>query len=109
MLCRAIRLSLGGSLKMEVVAVSPTPPQGKDLSAIGNHLDLIVLAMSSPEGEPLVALVRASLAEYVGRTPLLIISDRPFAARPEEHIAHLSFPFRPDELHDKVRGILQPA
>jgi hypothetical protein len=109
LLCRAIGLSLNGRLKMEIVETGPALPQGPDLSAMGNHLDLIVVAMSSPDSEPLLALVRASLAERVGHTPVLIISERPFEARPGENIAHLGFPFRPDELHDKVRGILDWA
>jgi hypothetical protein len=109
LLCRAIGLSLDGHLQMEVVETGPALPQGPDLSAMGNHLDLIVVAMCSPDSEPLLALVRASLAHRVGRTPVLIISERPFEARPGENIAHLRFPFRPEELHHRVRGILGGA
>lgn len=109
LLCRAIGLSLDGHLKMDVVETWPALPQGPDLSTMGDHLDLIVVAMSSPDSEPLLALVRASLADRLGRTPVLIISERPFDARPEENIAHLRFPFRPEELHNRVRGLLDRA
>jgi hypothetical protein len=69
--------------------------------------DLIVVAMSSPTSEPVVALARASLAGRIGRVPLLIISDRPFQSEPDDQITHLDFPFDIDRLHDKVKEILQ--
>jgi hypothetical protein len=69
--------------------------------------DLIVVAMSSPSSEPVVALSRASLAGRIGQVPLLIISDRPFHSEPDDQITHLDFPFDIDRLHDKVREILQ--
>ena len=109
LLCRAIGLSLGGHLKMDVVETGPALPQGPDVSTMGNHLDLIVVALCEPDGEPLLALVRASLADRVGRTPVLIISERPFEARPDEKIVHLRFPFRPEELHHQVTRILGGA
>lgn len=109
LLCKAIGLSLGGRLKMEVLETWPDLPQGPNLNVMANHLDLIVVAMSSQDGEPLLALIRASLADRVGRTPVLIISGRPFEARPGENIAHLRFPFRPEELYDRVTGILDRA
>jgi hypothetical protein len=69
--------------------------------------DLIVVAMSSPASEPVVALYRASLVGQIGQVPLLIISDRPFQSDPGDRIIHLDFPFDIDGLHDKVEKILQ--
>jgi DNA-binding response OmpR family regulator len=69
--------------------------------------DLIVVAMSSPSSEPVVALARASLTRQIGRVPLLIISDRPFLSDPDAQIIHLDFPFEIDRLHNKVKAILQ--
>jgi len=69
--------------------------------------DLIVVAMSSPTSEPVVALSRASLTGQIGQVPLLIISDRPFQSDLDDQIIHLDFPFDIDRLHDKVEEILQ--
>jgi len=69
--------------------------------------DLIVVAMSSPTSEPVVALARASLAGQIGQVPLLIISDRPFHSDPNDRIIHLDFPFDIDGLCDKVKEVLQ--
>jgi DNA-binding response OmpR family regulator len=68
--------------------------------------DLMIVAVSEPVGEPVVELVRASLARWLGQVPLLIISQRPFDSRPEEKIVHLSFPFSPAALRDTVAHLL---
>lgn len=106
---RAIQLALNSWLEVEVL--SPD----HDLLAEDGHraaigtCDLIVVAVSSPSTEPVVALVRSSLVDRIGQVPLLIISDRPFAAVPEAKISHLRYPFEPGQLRATVEGILQGA
>lgn len=121
-LSRAIELNLKHS-QLEVVKLPLSSPrqqhpepassrtcQGDDgrgnQTEVGD-LDLIVVAMSSPTSEPVVALARASLTGRIGQVPLLIISDRPFHSDPDDRIIHLDFPFDIDGLHDKVEEILQ--
>jgi DNA-binding response OmpR family regulator len=69
--------------------------------------DLIVLAVSSFNGEPVVDMVLAALAEQIGRVPLLIISDSPSRSDLENQIFHLDFPFDIHALYGKVNEILQ--
>ena len=68
--------------------------------------DLIIVANSSPFTEPVVALAEAALNDQVGRTPLLIISDRNFATCREKKIFHLDFPFDPEILQRSVGTLL---
>lgn len=106
LLFRAIEQNLHGRLRMEVLrSVADTPTQVQ-AQANRDGWDLIVVALSEPVGEPVVELVQASLTRWLGRVPLLIISERPFEARPEQKIVHLSFPFAPDELFDTVAWML---
>ncbi len=86
--------------------VASKPPKQPENQAKSNNLGLIVVAMSSPASEPVVALARASLAKQIGQTPLLIISDEPFHSNSDDLIVHLNFPFAIDELHHKVEAIL---
>lgn len=74
--------------------------------AEANDCDLIVVAISSSNREPLVALFNAALTEHVGRVPLLIISDRGFDACQEGRIFHLDFPFDSAELRYKIQALL---
>ena len=74
--------------------------------ATARDCDLIVVAIRSSNGEPLVALFNAALTEHVGRVPLLIISERGFDACQEGRIFHLDFPFDSTELRHKVRALL---
>ena len=112
-LSRAIGLNLKHS-HLEVVRLVPSSPRQRcpeerrtgSQAAVGD-VDLIVVAMSSPTSEPVVALARASLAGRIGQVPLLIISDRPFHSDPDDQIIHLDFPFDIDGLRDKVQEILQ--
>ena len=68
--------------------------------------DLIIVASSSPHTEPVVALAEAALNDKVGRTPLLIISDRNFATCREKKIFHLDFPFKAETLRNSVLTLL---
>lgn len=113
-LSRAIELNLDGGLEVEIMELAssprqrPEPVEGQHRSpAEAGHFDLIVVAMSSPTSEPVVALAKASLAEYIGQVPLLIISDRLFRSDPEAQIIHLDFPFDIDRLQAQVRELLQ--
>jgi hypothetical protein len=105
-LSRAIELNLNSHLEVEVVRLAPGS-LGQEGSQADGDCDLIVVAVSSPNSEPVVALARASLGGRIGQVPLLIISDRPFDSEPEERIVHLDFPFDINRLHDKVEEILR--
>ena len=105
-LSRAIELNLKHS-HLKVVKLVPSSLGQQGNQAEVGDFDLIVVAMSSPTSEPVVALARTSLAERIGQVPLLIISDRPFHSDPDDQIIHLDFPFDIDGLHDKVQEILQ--
>ena len=108
-LARAIELSLGKRLGAEVIVLATlrVPHQGEPQETIGD-CDLIVVATSSPTSEPVVALARASLAQRIGRVPLLIISDRPFHSEPDDQIVHLDFPFDLDTFYERVTEIFGP-
>lgn len=103
MLAKALRLNLQAHWPVgQTVLHSSLQPQCQV-----DDCGLIILALSSPASEPVVALTRAALAQYLGRIPLLIISDRPFPPSPHERIAHLDFPFTPTTLNSKVEEILE--
>lgn len=105
-LSRAIELNLKHN-HLEVIRLALSSPEQRGSQAEVGDFDLIVVAMSSPTSEPVVALARASLAGRIGQVPLLIISDRPFHPDLDDQIIHLDFPFDIDGLHDKVKKILQ--
>lgn len=105
-LARAIEVNLNRRPAMEVVQLVPSLP-GQQRQRKVDDFDLIVVAMSSPASEPIVALSRASLTGQIGKVPLLIISGRFFHSDPEVQIFHLGFPFEVDALCDKVSEILQ--
>ena len=69
--------------------------------------DLVVVGVSALASEPIAAIAHAALLDCLGRVPLLIISERPFAVSPEFRIAHLGFPFAPEELSAAVVRLLQ--
>ena len=104
-LSRAIELNLNSHL--EVVRLTLSSPEQRESQAELGDFDMIVVAMSLPTSEPVVALARASLVGRIGQVPLLIISDRPFHSDLDDQIIHLDFPFDIDGLHEKVKEILQ--
>ncbi len=104
-LSRAIELNLNGHLELEIVRLTASSLE-RQANQENDNLALIILAVSSLASEPVVALSRASLADRIGQVPLLIISDRPFDSDPADRIAHLDFPFKVEDLHDKVDEIL---
>jgi hypothetical protein len=106
-LSRAIRLNLNNCMDVEIVGFNPDSLEKRKAQASNGDCDLLVVAMSSPTSEPVVALARSSLADQIGRIPLLIISDRPFNSDPEDRIVHLDFPFDIDKLCRKVQDMLQ--
>lgn len=105
-LSRAIELNLSKRLGVEIARLTPGSLKQRRRQTENGDFDLIVLAVSLPASEPVVALARASLADRIGRVPLLIISDRPFDSDPDDRITHLYFPFDIDRLHNKVRELL---
>ncbi|HNT73638.1 MAG TPA: hypothetical protein PKH77_01325 [Anaerolineae bacterium] len=106
-LAQVIEFSLRNGLKtIQVRSLVMSVPQERQDHDADNAPDLIVVAMSSPSNEPVVALARASLGSYIGRVPILIISDKCFQADLAVQIAHLDFPFVIGMLNDKVNDIL---
>ena len=75
------------------------------LAPAGQTPHLIIVALSLDESEALVVLAQAALSQYIGQIPLLIISDRPFAADHARRMAHLSFPFSPRALEASIRRL----
>jgi hypothetical protein len=109
LISRAIQLALNHSLELEVLSPGDGQLEGSDRSFQVPACDLIVVAVSSPDTEPVVALVRSSLVDRIGHVPLLIISDRPFDALPEAKLSHLRYPFDPTQLRERVHRILLDA
>lgn len=106
-LAQVIEFSLRNGLKkLKVRTVVMPSPQTRQEHDESNDIDLIVVAMSSPSNEPVVALARASLGSYIGQVPILIISDKYFQTDLAVQIAHLDFPFVIGMLNDKVNDIL---
>jgi hypothetical protein len=99
-LSRAIEVNLRSHMAADIIRVG-----FQDSKNVENP-DLVVLAMSSPGSEPIVALSNAALTAYIGAIPMLIISDRPFKSDPDQLIVHLEFPFDIDGLYAKVNEIL---
>ena len=71
-----------------------------------SEVDLIIVAHSAHTSEPVVTLAQAQLANQIGLIPILIISDRPFEARPVQQIYHLDFPFNSAQLRHTVEDLL---
>lgn len=67
--------------------------------------DLLILALSAAESEPLVALSYAGIIGWVGKMPILIICDRRFRSAPDLLIYHLAFPFSPAGLNYALTAI----
>jgi len=105
-LSRAIEANLTNHLEAEIVRLISDPSVRQTCERREDKFDLIVVAMISPTNEPIVALARAALTDRIGQVPLLIVSDRPFKADPDDQISHLDFPFDVDRLHAQVEQAL---
>ena len=103
-LSRVIEVNLDGSPSVEILTLDSLEQRGA--LAVDEDFDLVVVAMSSPSSEPVVALSKASLARLIGRVPFLIISDRPFDSDWDARIVHLDFPFDVGEFCHTVERIL---
>jgi DNA-binding response OmpR family regulator len=105
-LSRAIALNLTNP-QVEIARFIVNKGNGCQRRAALGDYDLIVMAMSSPGSEPVVALSRAALGGRIGQVPLLIISDRPFDSDVDNKITHLDFPFDANHLGRVVEDILE--
>ncbi len=99
----ASSLRCGLKVKVQTMSLNNLNPQAQ---APEPAFDLIVVAMSSPSNEPVVALARASLTTFIGQVPILIISDKSFQPDLGVQIAHLDFPFVIEKLNYKVSKLL---
>ena len=104
-LSRAIKSNVNGPL--EIVRLVSSPPGQLGTQAEIGDFDLIVVAMSSPSSDPLIALSRISQVRQIRQAPILIISEKPFCPAPGDRIIHLDFPFEVDQLRTLVQEILQ--
>ena len=105
-LSKVIAWNLEQILGQEVVRQVSDPTQRSGRQLTENSFDLVVVAVSAADSEPIVTLAKASAAQFADRVPVLIVSDRPFRPDPDARIAHLGFPFEPDELRDAVIDIM---
>jgi hypothetical protein len=104
LVCKAIKLALHKRLKL-----STGDPERCGVGHAALGWDLIVVAVTSDSAEPIAELAEAGLIDWISRVPLLIISPRPFGTSEEFRIAHLRFPFDPDQLCDRVGDLLQAS
>jgi CheY-like chemotaxis protein len=104
-LSRVIKSNVNGPLEI-VRLVSGSPVQRESKTEMGDF-DLIVVAMSSPSHDPLIALSRASLIGQIRQVPILIISEKPLHPASGDRIVHLDFPFEVDQFRTLVQEILQ--
>jgi hypothetical protein len=106
LLFRAIELNLHYRLGIEIVTPTWSVADCQDMEEGVVDVDLIVVALSSPISEPVVALTERSLAGWIGKIPLLVISDKLFDPGPIGEAIHLNFPFTPDGLRDRIKEML---
>jgi CheY-like chemotaxis protein len=104
-LSRAIKSNVNGS--PEVVRLASNLPGQQRAQAENGDFDLIVVAMSSPSSNPLIALSRISQMRQVKQVPILIISEKSFCPAPGDRIIHLDFPFEVDQFSALVQELLQ--
>jgi hypothetical protein len=103
-LSRAIKSNVSGPL--EIVRLVPGSPVQQESQTEMGDFDLIVVAMSSPSHDPLIALSRVSLIGRIRQVPILIISEKPLHPVPGDRIVHLDFPFEVDQFRTLVQEIL---
>jgi len=104
MLSQVIELALGDLYQTRPVLLGS--PEGRASCADLEDVDLIILALGSPDSEPVVALTRMALTEAAGQVPLLIISSKRFRPDSDVPIYHLDFPFDVRELRAKVNQVV---
>lgn len=105
-LARAIALVLDSCLDIEKIELQQGLRRQGASPIEDEVLDLIVLALSSVDSEPLVFLARASLGAMIGRVPILIVSERVFSSDPGDNVFHADFPYAAHKLCEQVRKIL---
>jgi hypothetical protein len=104
---KAIELSSAPNL--EITKILLDAPNHSDHQLANNHFDLMILALSSYESEPIVALARTSLSRFIGQIPILVISDKFFQSDSVNRIIHMDFPFTMEQLNIQVDNILHPV
>ena len=96
-------------LNLQQIQVRPvrhktgSPTHHLEEQSKAGDFDLIIVAISLPNGEPVVTLFEASLTKHIGQIPLLIISDRKFDSNLDDRIFHLTFPFDASDLRNTVQ------
>ena len=108
LVCRAIKLALRSRLKIDFRDMNGCGTLDSTIGAVPAW-DLVIVAVTSENGEPIAELAEASLIHWIGKAPLLVISSRPFEPSPEFRISHLRFPFDPDQLCERARLLLQAS
>jgi hypothetical protein len=98
-LARAIELILHANGQLQTVLLDRVVLRPNE----ANHWDLVLIAFSKPVEGPLDELLRASLIQWAGCRPMLLIAPDPFACAPG---GYLAFPFDAQTLSDRVAEIL---
>ncbi len=102
----AIELQLSRLLEARLVRYeTPVAVRSADRRPT-SEFDLVIVASVSPTADPVLMLRRASLADRVGKTPVLVISEHPSRSESDDKITYLNFPFDIDQLSGTVRQIL---
>ncbi|MCX7707375.1 MAG: hypothetical protein N2204_05155 [Anaerolineae bacterium] len=92
--------------RLETNAVEPPSRNEPQSKYPAEEIDLIIVAPVPPLNDPMSILAKASLLNYVGRVPVLIISDQPSKPSSDDKITYLNFPFDSDDLTATVAEIL---
>ena len=93
----------------EVVGLPLRSLQRREGEVKLEDFDLVVVATGSLASESVVASAMDLLAQWVGRVPMLIVSEGKLDSDPGHQIFHLDFPFDVDELAGTVDEILRGA
>lgn len=73
---------------------------------LAGEFDLVIIALSAPSNDPVAILHRTDVIDKVKSIPTLVICHQPIAARPDDRIAHLPFPFDSIALRRAVNALL---
>lgn len=103
-IARAIEVILKENAEISSLIVEPHGVA--ETSEIPQPLDLIIIVLSEQISEPVVALARVSLGHLLNQIPILIVSDKSFQPHRDAKIAHMEFPFTPDQLQTRVDEML---
>lgn len=101
-LSKAIEMGLNGNMGITIHKWH----ESGDHDNASSGLDLIIIAVSSSEMEPITLIAKASLKSHMGEIPILVVSNRPFNSDLDNLIYHHDFPFNSALFRDRVLDLL---